>query len=73
MCVHVRICLHIYNIIVHPESSRSNTQSLIAFACRNRPHVDRNDEFACVFLRSRAFACVCEYCSQSTVRAYVRV
>ena len=48
------IYMHVY--IVHPESFRSNTQIAIAFARRNRPHVDRNDEFACVYLRSRAFA-----------------
>ena len=60
--------------IVHPESFRSNAQNAIAFARRNRPRVKRNDEFACVYLRSRAFAFVfafvCEYCSRST--AYVR-
>ena len=36
--------------IVHPESFRSNTQNAIAFASRNRPRVDCNDEFACVYL-----------------------
>ena len=41
---------------VHPESFRSNAQIAIAFARRNRPRVDRNDEFECVYLRSRAFA-----------------
>ena len=56
--------------IVHPESFRSNAQNANAFARRNRPRVDRNDEFACVYLRLRA--CVCEYCSRSTVCAYVR-
>ena len=44
--------------IVHPESFRSNAQNAIAFAGRNRPSVDRNDEFACVYLRLRVFACV---------------
>ena len=44
--------LHSY--IVHPESFRSNAQNAIAFARRNRPRVDRNDEFACVYLHSRA-------------------
>ena len=60
--------------IVHPESFRSNVQNAIAFARRNRPRVKRNDAFACVYLRSRAFAIafVCEYCSQSTTCAYVR-
>ena len=60
--------------IVHPESFRSNTQIAIAFAHRNRPRVHRNDEFACVYLRSCAFvfAFVCEYCSRSTACAYVR-
>ena len=43
-----------YMHIVHPESFRSNTQIAIAFARRNRPRVDRNDEFACVRLRSFA-------------------
>ena len=42
--------------IVHPESFRSNVQNANAFAHRNSPRVDRNDEFACVYLRS--FACV---------------
>ena len=40
--------------IVHPESFRSNAQNANAFACRNRPRVERNDEFACVYLRSFA-------------------
>ena len=63
--------------IVHPESFRSNAQIAIAFARRNRPRVHRNNEFACVYLHSRAFAFafVCEYCSRSCacVRAYVDV
>ena len=42
--------------IVHPESFRSNTQIAIAFERRNRPRVNHNDEFACVYLRLRAFA-----------------
>ena len=45
-----------YRAIVHPESFRSNAQNANAFARRNRPRVERNDEFACVYLRS--FACV---------------
>ena len=54
--------------IVHPESFRSNAQNTKAFARRNRLRVERNDEFACVYLRSRAFACV-RLCSfASTVR-----
>ena len=57
---------------VHPESFRSNARIAIAFARRNRPRVDRNDEFACVYLRSRAFAFVREYCSRSTACAYMR-
>ena len=62
--------------IVHPESFRSNAQNANAFARRNRPLVERNDEFACVYLHSFAF--VCEYCSRSTavracVRAHVRI
>ena len=44
------------NPIVYPESFRSNAQNANAFARRNRPRVERNDEFACVYLRS--FACV---------------
>ena len=44
-------------------------QNANTFACRNRPRVDRNNEFACVYLRLRA--CVCEYCSRSTACAYV--
>ena len=46
----------VYVYIAHPESFRSNAQIAIAFARRNRPSVHRNDEFACVYLRSRAFA-----------------
>ena len=58
--------------IVHPESVRSNTQITIAFVRRNRQRVNRNDEFACVYLHSCGFCvcCVCEYCSQSTACAY---
>ena len=40
--------------IVHPESFRSNAQNAIAFARRNHPLVDRNDEFVCVYLHSFA-------------------
>ena len=58
--------------IVHPESFRSNVQNAIAFARRNRPRVERNDEFACVYLRSHAFACVRLRSSASTVRDRVR-
>ena len=57
-----------HNIIVHPESFRSNAQNANAFARRNRPRVERNDEFACVYLRSRAFACVRLRSFSSTVR-----
>ena len=71
--VQCSICSQLNNIkaqsIVHPESFRSNAQNANAFARRNRPRVDRNDEFACVYLCLRAF--VCEYCSQSTACAYV--
>ena len=52
MCV----CICLYAYIVNHESFRSNAQSAIVFACRNRPRVDRNDEIACVNLLSRAFA-----------------
>ena len=44
--------------IVHPESFRSNAQNAIAFARRNRPRVNRSGEFACVYLRLRAFASI---------------
>ena len=62
--------------ILHPESFRSNAQNANAFACRKRPCVERNDEFACVYLRlrafylrSRAFACVR---LRDRMRAYAR-
>ena len=42
--------------IVHPESFRSNTQIAIAFARGNRPRINCSNEFACVYLRLRAFA-----------------
>ena len=45
-------------LIVHPESFISNEQNAFVFARRNRPCVDRNDEFACVYLRLRACVCV---------------
>ena len=45
-------CAHLS--IVHPEFSRSNAQKANAFACRNCPRVERNDEFAYVYLRSFA-------------------
>ena len=72
MCVLCVLVLHVR--IVHPESFRSYAQITIAFAHRNRPFVHCNDEFACVDLRSRAFAFafVCEYSSRSTACAYVR-
>ena len=53
-------------IIVHPESFRSNAQNANAFARRYRPRVERNDEFACVYLCS--FACVRLRLCVSTVR-----
>ena len=59
--------------IVHSESFRSNAQNANAFARRNRPLVERNDEFACVYLHS--FACVRLRSFASTVRdrpPYVR-
>ena len=53
------------DIIVHPESFRSNVQKAIVFAHRNRPRVNRSGEFACVYLfantvrdRARARTCV---------------
>ena len=55
-CVCVCVCICLYAYIVHHESFRSNAQSAIVFACRNRSRLDRNDEFACVNLRLRAFA-----------------
>ena len=64
--------------IAHPESFRCNAQIAIAFARRNRPRIHRNDEFACIYLRSRAFAFafVCEYIlfaiDRVRVRTYVR-
>ena len=45
----------IYVYIVHPESFRYNAQNAIAFSRRNRPRVHRSGEFACVYLRLRAF------------------
>ena len=67
--------VHTCTYIVHPESFRSNAQNAIAFARRNCPRVKRDDAFACVYLRSRAFAIVgvCEYCLRSTACAYVRI
>ena len=52
--------------IIHPESFRSNAQNANAFACRNLPRVECNDEFAHVYLRS--FACVRLHSFASTVR-----
>ena len=62
-----------YVYIVHHESFRSNAQITITFACTNRPRVHRNDGFACVYLRLRAFefAFVYEYGLRSTACAYV--
>ena len=54
--LHVRTYVRIVH--VHPESFRSNAQNANAFACRNLPRVDRNDEFACVYLCLRACVCV---------------
>ena len=54
--------------IVHPESFRSNVQNAIAFACRNRPRVNRSDR-----LRAFAFACVCDRVRARTcVRSHLR-
>ena len=50
-------------IIVHPESFRSNAQNAIAFARRNRPHVNRSD-------RLRAFAST--VCNRVRARTCVR-
>ena len=50
--------------IVHPESFRSNAQIAIAFARRNRPRVNRSDEFVrtvCNRPRARAFTRTCVY------------
>ena len=71
LCVHNAACAQCNHYIckvhiVHPESFRSNAQNANAFACRNRPHVERNDEFACVYLRLRA--CVRLHSFASTVR-----
>ena len=63
--------------IVHPESFRSNAQNAIAFARRNRPRFNRNDEFACVYLRLRSFAStVCDRphartCMRTRARTYI--
>ena len=58
------------NVIVHPESFRSNVQIAIAFACRNRLRIHRSDEFVCVYLRSRAVESI--VCDRPCVRAYIR-
>ena len=68
-------CRNIF-IIVHPESFRSNAQNAITFARRNRPCVNRSDEFACV-LFAFPFACICDgprarVCVRTHVRACVR-
>ena len=44
----------IYIVASYILSVRSNAQNAIAFARRNRPRVNRSDEFACVYLRLRA-------------------
>ena len=59
VCACVCTCVH----IVHSESFRSNAQNAIAFAHRNRPHVNRSDHlraftFTCVYDRMRARTCV---------------
>ena len=46
---------------IHPERFRSNTQNAIVCARRNRPHVNRSDEFACICDRPHARACVSIY------------
>ena len=70
-----------YIHILHPESFRSNAQNANAFALRNRPRVDRNNEFACVYLR--LCACVCIHLRvqftidcvriRACIHAYVRI
>ena len=59
--------------IVHPESFRSNAQIVIAFARRNRPRVHHNDEFACVYLHSRAFASTVHDRLKIKLRAYAYI
>ena len=67
VCTSVLFIIIINNTIVQPESFRSNAQNAIVFACRNRPRVERNDEFACIYLRSRLLSFA------STVRNRPRV
>ena len=57
-CINLNLFISVKTLghIVHPESFRSNAQNANVFARRNRPRVERNDEFACIYLRS--FACV---------------
>ena len=77
---YVRNCTYIDNdkpttIVQHPESFRSNAQNAIMFARKNRPRVNRSGEFACIYLRLRAFASTvrdrerARTCVQSLVRA----
>ena len=60
------LCFCVLVFIVHPENFRSNAQNANIFACRKCPHVQRNDEFAYVYLR--LFACVRLRSFASTVR-----
>ena len=66
--------IHCIKSIVHPENFRSNTQNANAFARRNRPHVDRNDEFVCVYLRLHSFASIVRDrpCARTCVRPRAR-
>ena len=67
--------------IVHPESFRSNMQITNLFARRNRPRVNHNDEFVCVYLRSRTFAFAstvrdrprARTCVRSRICAYIQL
>ena len=73
VCVYVCVCVCVCVCIVNPERLRSNAQNAIAFAHRNLPHVNCNDEFACVYLRSFASTVrdrprVCTYVYIYTVR-----
>ena len=64
--------MYIVSNIVHPESFRSKIQIAITFACRNRLFAMMSlRAFICIHVF--AFAFVCEYCSPSTMCAYVRV
>ena len=66
--------------IVHPvRVFRSNAQIATGFACRNRPRINCNNEFACVYLCLRAFAFVstvrdrprARTCMRSRAHAYI--